>query len=507
MADRWWVNDDGDGDWNAANNWAAAEGGAGGVGVPSAADKALFSDTSSPANCTLSANADCLNLYDTPANTGGTDNYTGDFDAATFDIHIHGDCLWLNNVGAMDLGSGTWTCDGHFEWDVATWDQGTSTLVMTTDGKQIRPDAHHRFLHHITLQGNISWAYVCNINGAFSLANGKTSSGSSLSILGAWGSIAGATIANSLIVGPANLPIETLPTDGTLNGTVTFHHYFGSYPEVPARAFGGDVVFVQDARDRDGFVLGSGPGQTFDIAGKLTFLHYAGIAGNTITYDAQTYDPNINVVGNLDVDMGGVITCHMQMGDGTWTVSGDCDMREATVAAGASELVLDGVGKSFWGNAQTFYDLTIEDSLVFEDGFVVSNLFKCITASKTLTFLSGGTYAFADVELDGQAEGTRIVLAPSGVAAYNWNVTADPQTDVSFVDVSYCDASAGSEIDASNGTNNDGGNNVNWRFGVAVVPPIHIAELERETLGLSSLQQQSIHVADLERMGLHVDLD
>ena len=46
MADRWWVNDDADGDWNNADNWAATEGGVGGVGVPSAADDALFSDTS-----------------------------------------------------------------------------------------------------------------------------------------------------------------------------------------------------------------------------------------------------------------------------------------------------------------------------------------------------------------------------------------------------------------------------------------------------------------------------
>lgn len=52
--------------------------------------------------------------------------------------------------------------------------------------------------------------------------------------------------------------------------------------------------------------------------------------------------------------------------------------------------------------------------------------------------------------------------------------------------------------------------NAFWKIGALqgeVVPPIHLAQLARETLIVDDLQQQSIHVADLERMGLHVDLD
>jgi hypothetical protein len=84
MADRWWVNDDADGDWNNANNWSASEGGAGGAGVPGASDNAYFSDTSSPDNCTLSANSTCAQLYMGSANHGGTDDFSG-----TLAIGVH----------------------------------------------------------------------------------------------------------------------------------------------------------------------------------------------------------------------------------------------------------------------------------------------------------------------------------------------------------------------------------------------------------------------------------
>ena len=91
MSDRWWVNDDADNAWENANNWSTAEGGAGGAGIPTATDNVLFSDTSSGADCNMSANSIGINLYTASVDTGGTDDYTGIIDLSTFNLVLSGE--------------------------------------------------------------------------------------------------------------------------------------------------------------------------------------------------------------------------------------------------------------------------------------------------------------------------------------------------------------------------------------------------------------------------------
>ncbi|GAH00058.1 unnamed protein product, partial [marine sediment metagenome] len=197
-------------------------------------------------------------------------------------------------------------------------------------------------------------------------------------------------------------------------------------------------------------------------------LYLSADGANNVLLDAATNNPDVAVTGDLDFTGAGGGTESISMGNSTWTVGGDVNFTDGTIDDGSSTLVMNGDGKTLTANSQILYNLTLENNITFADSFTVANLFKCITASKTLTFTSGQTYTLNDIELDGQAVGTRVTLAPLGGTAYNWNVTADPQTDVSYVDVSYCNASTGSEIDASNGTNNDGDNNLNWDFGVTI---------------------------------------
>jgi len=54
MADRYWVNDDADGDFNNGINWSLTDGGTGGAGVPGPGNIAYFT-ASVVDNCTLSA--------------------------------------------------------------------------------------------------------------------------------------------------------------------------------------------------------------------------------------------------------------------------------------------------------------------------------------------------------------------------------------------------------------------------------------------------------------------
>lgn len=245
---RWWVNDSGDNDWSNPNNWALAEGGIGGVGVPSLINNAYFSNTSSSDHCTLSTNSECKNLYGVAEFSGGSDDYTGNFNANDFDIQIY---------------------------------------------------------ENIKLSSNIT------------------------------------------------------------------------------------------------------------------------------------------------------------LGNGTWEVGGNVDFRDAAIIANESEFIING---EFWGGSQSFYNITCESDIIFQDSFSITNLLKAITPSIVLSWESGASYEINDIELDGQSEGTEIILIPSSTTQYNWKVSTTPQRGVSYVAVSYCNAISGQLVIAYDGTNINNGVNINWLF-------------------------------------------
>ena len=135
MANKWWVNADADNNFNNDNNWSTSEGGAGGAGVPGASDNAYFSNTSSSAACNLSANISVIVLAQHNNVTGGTDRYTGAFDAVTFDVTTSGQVYW--NQGNIDYGTGTWTCADNWFTDNALPIYGTSTVTLTGTSKTL----------------------------------------------------------------------------------------------------------------------------------------------------------------------------------------------------------------------------------------------------------------------------------------------------------------------------------------------------------------------------------
>jgi len=121
------------------------------------------------------------------------------------------------------------------------------------------------------------------------------------------------------------------------------------------------------------------------------------------------------------------------------------------------------------GSTSAFYNLTIANgsggSAVFDADATVTNNYKVTTASDTVTYKSGSTYTFKNIEWNGQASGTKVTFKSSSSGSpWNLNVTGT-QTAVSYVDVSDSNAGGGQIIYANNGTNNNGGNNTNWYFG------------------------------------------
>lgn len=180
MADRWWVNDDSDGDWNNADNWSDSEGGAGGSGVPTSSDNAFFSATSSNDNCTCSGAAVCLNIYTASADTGGTDNYTGTIDINDQTFGVSGNAQF-ESACTISAGNNTWTVAGNMHAEICTFNNNSGTITLTGASKTIKFKNYSNNLANLNITGTYSLVDskyitiadgICTISGTLS-GNGQ----------------------------------------------------------------------------------------------------------------------------------------------------------------------------------------------------------------------------------------------------------------------------------------------------------------------------------------------
>ena len=155
MADRWWVNDDADNDWNNSNNWSATEGGAGGAGIPTASDIAKFSSTDN-ANCTLSANGVCDDLYMDSAQTSGAGDWTGTLDLNDFDLTTSGDLIDTASA-TITAGAGTLTVLGTTLTLNGTFTAETSSVAVGDGSIGSKTINGTVTLYNLILNVNSSW--------------------------------------------------------------------------------------------------------------------------------------------------------------------------------------------------------------------------------------------------------------------------------------------------------------------------------------------------------------
>jgi len=161
---------------------------------------------------------------------------------------------------------------------------------------------------------------------------------------------------------------------------------------------------------------------------------------------------------------GGAFTA----GSSNISCAGDWNNSGGAFTAGSSNVILNGDDlQNITANSQTFSSVTITNASLagvnFTDNLTVSGTFTDITPSSTITFHSGSTYTLANININGSAVGTRIVMAASSTSSYLFNVSSATPT-VSYVDVSYANAEGSSKpINATVG-GYDSGNNTNWVF-------------------------------------------
>lgn len=273
-----------------------------------------------------------------------------------------------------------------------------------------------------------------------------------------------------------------LPTGGTLSGRIRFLASAKNIT-VPARTYGGRLDIQNDGSSDRTATLGTASSQTITVGGgardDATMSGLIIITNGTgkMIVDATTYNPNVTVTtsnnawnyGDINFLGSGSGQRWLKAGSGTWTVSGDIDCTNGTLTAGSSTFILNGANaqtQNITSASQQFYNLTIQTlstvGAVFADSATITGTLTDVTPSSKITFHAGSTYTVANINLNGQATGTRLLLQSSTTSAWLFNVSQSSPT-ASYVNVSYSNASGGNTIQATTGCN-DGGNNQNWNF-------------------------------------------
>lgn len=204
------------------------------------------------------------------------------------------------------------------------------------------------------------------------------------------------------------------------------------------------------------------------LAGNLLVdgnLYLSADGASNVLLDAATHNCSVTVNGNLDFTGTGAGSESILMGSGTWAVNGNVDFTGGTITSGTSTLDLSGsTEQSLTLAGQTLNNLRVTNSsgsnVNFVDNITATNFAAAVSNSK-LVFGAGKTYNFTNIDLNGQAAGTKVVLA-SSTPGTKWLLNISGAQIVANVNVSDSNALGGNQISAVNSV--DSGNNVNWTF-------------------------------------------
>jgi hypothetical protein len=301
---------------------------------------------------------------------------------------------------------------------------------------------------------------------------------------GGWSNSAAIIVGNDLTVTLGTLSgTNNITMYGTLSGggTITFTggtflqkvaaaENFGSTSNANDWTFNNLSFETSGATDRTVTFATGGSGQVI-VSGTLT----VGNAGDTnvTTIDNETNDRIINANGAVTITSKGLISASSTASftvAGNWTNNGDFTDNSGTVTLdGGSQQTLSG---QMTGASDRFNNLVITNvsgtdpvsspSVIFAAAADTAGTFTAATANTKLRFSASATYTFQNISFNGQATGTRVFLR-SSTPGTQWNINVAGTRTVSNTDVKDSDACGQApDIDASDGTNEDSGNNDCW---------------------------------------------
>jgi len=220
----------------------------------------------------------------------------------------------------------------------------------------------------------------------------------------------------------------TVTVDSTGAGTASFNDLTLN------DANGGDTFLLESALDINDDLLVTG-GTLDTKTGENNAITIGGDWTNNDTFEARS--------GTVTADGAA-----LQTFGGTLTSTSDFN-----------NLVISNTSGSVTGCSTSF-----SPGVAFSAAATISGT-STINANGKVQFNSGSTYTITNISWVGTA-GNVIYLRNSNLVSGTWLLNVSGTQAVSYVDVGRSDASGNPEIDASDGTNTNCENNVNWNFGV-----------------------------------------
>jgi hypothetical protein len=203
---------------------------------------------------------------------------------------------------------------------------------------------------------------------------------------------------------------------------------------------------------------------THSGAGTLRLINNGISVAGTFTNSAGTFDAGTNSQNQI---FGGNFSNTATFTAGTTT----------TTFSGSAPQTLSGTMVS----PSNFYNLTITNAygtdasnnelgsfvpgIIFSASATATGAYTITTPSVRVQYTSGATYTFNNINWNGGAANTMIFFRNSA-ASGTWLLIVSGTQAVSYVNVSRSDASGGSTINASDGSNYNAGNDVHWSLSV-----------------------------------------
>ena len=296
--ERYWVDDDADGDWDSANNWASSSGGSGGAGVPTS-DSNVHFDANSPSDCEMLSGATrhCKTLVQSGYNYQLKATVVG----GNPTLEVHNDTFTLQSGGLASTGTGI--------------------IFLFTNGGAVA----------ITTAGNMLYSTVFNNgSGTYTLQDALTVSGDLQTIAGTFD--------------PNDFDVS-IGGDLTLaSGTVA-----ASTTLWEMTATSGTVAITSNSYSFSSFKV-NGSGGTFELQDALTVLGDFEVAAGT--FDAN--DLAVTIGGNLTLASGTVAASNT-----TWKLNATSGTKTITTNGNSLyDLEINGSGGTF--QLQDALDITSE---------------------------------------------------------------------------------------------------------------------------------------------------
>lgn len=405
--------------------------------------------------------------------------------------------LEINSASTVNLVAATHTVSGNLVLAGSGTPTVTgSTISMTGAGTTITGGG--KTLNNLTIDpssGTITLqSFDLTVSGTLNIAaNDTLSIADSINLVHS-----GATLtlnSGSVISGAGKLIYRSssaFPTAGTISSILRFDT-LNNNQTMSARAYGGQIEIYNNTASSRTVTMAAG-------THSMTNLYVYADADGGMLLDGQTNNATTTIAGNFYFLGSGNGTENITASSSPWTISGNMDISGGNFSASSGNLNLSGnytnTAGTFTHNSGTiilngssqqtlngtlsgssaFNNLTITNnsgsdpdtspSVIFS-ATTTANTFTAATASVKIRFNASSTYAFTNINFNGQATTTRVALR-SSASPIPWflNVPVEGSKTVSKTDVKDSDASLGDEIPAADGTNLNSGGNSNWAFSI-----------------------------------------